>query len=118
GGEAWKDAYDRNVPARVFVEQTISDFGFMRIGGAFGAEDAKGYNSAVAALCEFSVQSPEWVRGRDGRLFRELEGGVAVMRPVRERRSGQFGFGIEFREDAAFDATARTLARPGTRVAA
>lgn len=118
GGEAWKDAYDRQVPARAFVEQTIIDFGFVRAGGAFSVEDARGYNTVKAAMCEFSAQSPDWIRGKDGTLFKEVEDGVAVMRPVRERRSGRFGFGIEVREGAVLDTTARVLVRPGTRVAA
>jgi len=117
GGEAWKDAYDRFVPARAFVDQTIRDFGFIRVGGSYGREDAGRYNAVKAAMCEYSAGSAEWIRGKDGTLFKTIDDGVALMRPVRDRVSGRFGFGIEIREGAEFDLTSRTLVNPGVRTA-
>jgi hypothetical protein len=115
GSEAWKDAYDRQVPARAFVEQTMRDFGFVRAGAAFSIDDAESYNSVKAAMCEFAAESTDWVRGHDGTLFNVQEDGVALMKPVRDRKSGRFGFGIEFREGAELDMGSRTLVRPGER---
>lgn len=104
GAEAWKDAYDRGVPVKAFVEQTMQDFGFVRVGKDFSREEAGSYNKVKAAMCEFSMGNGEWTRGNDGTLFNDAEGGVAMMKPVRDRLSGKFGFGIEFREGAVLDA--------------
>lgn len=115
GGEAWKDAYDRAVPAGTFVDRTIDDFGFVRAGASHSAEDARLYNLAKAAMCEFSLGNPEWTRGADGALFNETASGIGIMRPVRERKSGRFGFGIEFREGAELNALKTGLAAQGER---
>lgn len=114
GSEAWKDAYDCQVPARTFVERTIRDFGFVRVGSAFNLDEAGKFNRIKAAMCEFSATSAEWLRGPDGTLFNASEDGVAIMKPILDHRSGRFGFGIEFREGAEFDPTSRMLISNGT----
>lgn len=115
GGEAWKDAYDRMVQPSAFVDRTISDFGFRRLADGHSPEDARNYNLAKAAMCEFSSGNAEWTRGVDGALFNETSEGVGVMFPVRERKSGRFGFGIEFRAGAQMDEYKTRLEVPGEK---
>jgi len=126
GGEAWKDAYDRMVQPSAFVDRTISDFGFRRLADGHSPEDARNYNLAKAAMCEFSSGNADWTRGNAGIIFKkrdegvavlvnEVPDGVGVMFPVRERKSGRFGFGIEFRAGAQMDEYKTRLEVPGEK---
>lgn len=117
GGEAFKVAFENGVPVEEFVSNTMSDFGLKSVSEIGSVSGAGYYNSTKAAMCEFAISSAWWTRGRDGFLYHETPDGVAVMRPVLDRKTGRYGFGIEFREGASMDRWLTGLKELGTVVA-
>lgn len=115
GSEPWKDAFDRGVSPKQFVQDTMRDFGFVQAGKVCSADEAASFNRVKAAMSGFSWGNESgWMRGVDGTLFQETDDGVAVMKPVRCRNSGRYGFGIEYREGAVLDEFKTRLVENGT----
>ncbi|NTF17514.1 hypothetical protein G6L37_03825 [Agrobacterium rubi] len=93
-GHAPRHAFDGGVTPADFVSGLIVDEGFVQVRDH---ADARAYNLAQAALSEFVFETVGWHRSADGVYFMSQDDMTLTARPLLDKESGRFGFGIEVR---------------------
>jgi hypothetical protein len=94
-GHAPRHAFEGGVAPADFVAGMIADEGLVCVSDA---EDARGYNLAKAAVAEFAHQTPGWHRSSDGVYHKPQDEVTLTIRPLLDRESGRYGFGVEVRD--------------------
>ncbi len=82
-----------------FVDRLSKTYGFVRAEGETSLESARAENLRIAALANYVREDDGWAIGGDGAIYRSGAGGVFKMEAVTSR-SGNWGFGAFFSEDA------------------
>lgn len=90
-----KHAFDAGVSPEAFVAGMVADEGFLCVAEA---ADARAYNLARAALSEFVFETPGWHRSADGVYFMPEGDKTLTIRPILDKESGGYGFGVEVRD--------------------
>lgn len=96
-GHAPRHAFEGGVDAKTFVQGILADEGFRNVADD---ADARGFNLAQAAISEFVFATPGWHRSVDGTYFMPEEDKTLTIRPILNKATGQFGFGVEVRDGA------------------
>ena len=92
---ASRHAFDGGVSPEDFVAGIMEDEGFLCVAEA---ADAREYNLAQAALSEFVFETPGWHRSADGVYFMPDGDKTLTIRPLLDKASGRYGFGVEVRD--------------------
>lgn len=94
-GHAARHAFDGGVSPENFAEGILSDEGFRTLSNF---HDARAFNLAQAAIAEFAYVTPGWHRSIDGTYFSHEQDLTLTIRPLADKTSDAFGFGVEVRE--------------------
>lgn len=93
-GHAARHAFEGGVAPETFAEGILVDEGFRKLSDF---EDARAFNLAITAIAEFAYVTPGWHRSADGTYFSSEQDLTLTIRPVADKTSGTFGFGVEVR---------------------
>lgn len=116
--DAIRSYMDRAVEPVVAVSEIMDAHGLKSVTSKISADLAGAYNKVQAAISEYEASSDAWHRAADGRIYSQIDGGLALMYPVRYRKESpnepeNFGFGIEIRDGASIDFYSGAIANVG-----
>lgn len=113
GLEAPRMAFENGVAPSAFVDAVMEAESFMPVGEHATTEEAKSYNTAVAALAGFAFGNrAEWHRTIDAVYYSALDEDATTilrLRPVFNSGLNAYGFGVELREGARMNAQRTTF---------
>lgn len=106
--DAIRSYMDRGIEVPKAVAEIMQAHGLKSVNAKVTPQLAAAYNKVQAAISEFVASSDDWHRSFEGHIYREIDGGLAFLRPVPYSKQSpnepdSFGFGIEVREGAAVD---------------